>query len=241
MRHVFLFPVFCGLLLVFVVTAADAGNGMQMGDNAVFSQVLLNQLENRFGGNGNTLYWDAQAWVGGDLNKLWLKSEGSRSGGRTKDADVEAFYDRAVTAFWDLQAGVRHDFGQAPARNWLALGVEGLAPYFVDVEATAYVGPGGDTAARVTFSYDLLFTQRLILAPRLEVNVYGRDDPARRIGSGLSDLELGLRLRYEIRREFAPYIGVVYSRSYGSTADYLRFAGENPDEIRLVAGLRAWF
>ncbi|MDE2196973.1 MAG: copper resistance protein B [Gammaproteobacteria bacterium] len=241
MRYAFLLSVCCGPLLLAFAGATHAGDGMPMEDNAVFSQVLFNELEDRFGGNGNTLYWNAQAWVGGDLHKLWLKSEGSRSGGRTKDADVEAFYDRAVTAFWDLQAGVRHDFGQAPARNWLALGVEGLAPYFVDAEATAYVGPGGRSAVRATFAYELLFTQRLILTPRLEINAYGRGDPMRRIGSGLSDIELGFRLRYEIRRQFAPYIGVVYAHSYGGTAAYLRLAGENPGETRLVAGLRAWF
>ncbi|HVA54805.1 MAG TPA: copper resistance protein B [Gammaproteobacteria bacterium] len=240
MRHTFLLSACCGLLLV-SASAAHAGDKVQMEDNTVFSQVLFNQLEDRFGGNGNTFYWDAQAWVGGDLHKLWLKSEGSRSGGRTKDADVESFYDRAVTAFWDLQMGVRHDFGQAPARNWVAVGMEGLAPYFVDAEATAYIGPGGRSAVRTTFAYELLFTQRLILTPRLEINTYGRDDPMRRIGAGLSDIELGLRLRYEMRREFAPYVGVVYARSYGGTAAYLRLAGENTEEIRLVAGLRLWF
>lgn len=229
-----------GVLLTLSPLSVSAAEALPMKDNAVFSQWLFNDLENRFGGNGRTLDWDAQAWIGGDFDKLWLKSEGSRSAGRT-EADVEAFYDRAVTAFWDLQLGVRHDFGFAPARDWLALGVEGLAPYFVDAEATVYAGAGGRSAARLTFSYDLLFTQRLILTPRLELNAYGRDDPARRIGAGLSDLELGLRLRYEIRREFAPYLGVVYVRSYGRTADYLRQAGENPGETRLLAGLRAWF
>ena len=221
--------------------ALQAQNAMQMEDNAVFTKLMLNQFENRFSSGGNTLAWEAQFWAGGDISKLWIKTEGDRAGGKTERADLQFLYDRAVAAFWDVQIGVRQDFGFAPSREWLAFGVQGLAPYFFDVEATGFVGPSGRTAARFRGSYELLFTQRLFLEPELEASLYGRDDPARRVGSGLSDIELGLRLRYEVQRQFAPYVGVVYARSYGRTADYLRLAGESPHETRLVAGLRAWF
>ena len=231
----------CIAMLGTLPLAAHAQNAMQMEDNAVFTKLMLDQFENRFSGDGNTLAWEAQFWAGGDFNKLWIKSEGDRTGGETRSADLQLLYDRAIASFWDLQAGVRQDFGFAPTREWLAFGVQGLAPYFFDLEATGFVGPAGRTAARFRGSYELLFTQRLIREPELEANFYGRNDPARRTGSGLSNIELGLRLRYEIRRQFAPYVGVVYACSYGRTADYLRLAGESPHETRLVAGLRVWF
>lgn len=222
-------------------SAVRAESIAHMDDSAVFSQLMLDQLENRFSGDGSTQAWEAQYWLGGDFSKLWIKSEGDRTSGVTDSADLQMLYDRAVTAFWDLQFGVRHDFGFAPSRTWLAFGVQGLAPYFVDIEATGFVGPNGRTAARFRASDELLFTQRLILEPELETNLYGRDDPARRIGSGLSNLELGLRLRYEFHRQFGPYLGLVYARNYGHTADYLQLAGKQTHETRLVAGIRIWF
>lgn len=150
-------------------------------------------------------------------------------------------WDRIVSRWWNLQAGVRHDFGEGPSRDWVAVGVQGLAPYFFDVEATAYLGDSGRTAARFSAEYDLLFTQRLVLQPQFEVNLYGKDDPANRIGSGLSNLELALRLRYEFRREFAPYVGLVWTRRFGNTADFARAAGEDASDVQFLAGLRVWF
>jgi copper resistance protein B len=185
--------------------------------------------------------WDAQAWYGGDYNKLWLKTEGERINGLTQDARVELLFDRVVARWWDAQAGVRQDFGQGPARTWLAVGLEGLAPYWLDAEATLYVGEQGRTAARLKADYDLLLTQRLVLQPYAEANLYGKSDPQRLIGSGLSDLELSLRLRYEIRRELAPYLGVVWSRSFGGTAELVRAAGETSDDVQFVAGVPLWF
>jgi copper resistance protein B len=150
-------------------------------------------------------------------------------------------WDRIFSRWWSWQAGVRHDFGNGPSRNWLALGVQGLAPYWFDIEATAYVGDAGRTAARLQAEYELLFTQRLILQPEFELNAYGKDDPERQIGAGLSDLQLALRLRCEIRREFAPYVGIVWQRSLGKTADLVRAAGEDPSVLQMVAGVRFWF
>ncbi len=213
---------------------------MQMEDNAPYSMWLLDQFEWREIEDENALVWDAQAWYGTDYNKAWLKTEGERVGG-AYEGRAELLWDRLLTRWWHMQAGVRHDFGDGPSRTWAAFGVQGLAPYWFEVEATAYVGEGGRTAARLSAEYELLLTQRLILQPEIEFDLYGKDDPRNGIGSGLADSEVGLRLRYEIRREFAPYIGVVWSRSYGETADLARAAGRDEDDVQFVAGLRAWF
>jgi copper resistance protein B len=210
-------------------------------EEPVLSMVLVDRFEHRSTDAGSALHWDAQGWIGKDFDKLWLKTEGDRRDGRTDDASLEVLYDRAVAGFWDLQAGVRHDFEPGPERTWVAVGMQGLAPYAFDVEATAYIGDEGRTAARLKAYYELLFTQRLILEPSIEANAYGKDDVERGLGSGLSNLELGLRLRYEIRREFAPYIGVAWTRRYGGTADLLRAQGEPTSDTTFVAGLRIWY
>ncbi len=197
---------------------------MQMDDTHRFGKVMLDQLEWRDAQEGAAAAWDAQAWYGGDYNKLWLKTEGERVEGLTLDASAEMLLDHVVARWWDAQAGLRQDFGKGPARTWLALGLQGLAPYWLDVEAAFYVGDAGRTAARLKADYDLLLTQRLILQPYAEVNLYGKSDPAREIGSGLSDLELTLRLRYEVRRELAPYIGIGWFKRFGRTAELARAA-----------------
>jgi copper resistance protein B len=214
---------------------------MQMDDTARTGTVLFDQLEWRNTADGNAAAWDAEGWYGGDYNKIRLRSEGERVGGRTEDARADLLWDHTFARWWSVQAGARQDFGAGPGRTWAAFGVEGLAPYWFITEATFYVGQQGRTAARLKTEYELLFTQRLILQPEGEVNLYGKSDPARQLGSGLSDLEIGLRLRYEVRREFAPYIGVVWARQFGGTADRVRESGGNPSNVQLVAGLRAWF
>jgi len=216
--------------------------GMDMLDDSRQGMLLLDQLEyvhSRDGGNAAVI--DGRAWYGGDIDKLWLKFEGEHANGRLQDLRTEALWDHAVSTYWDTQLGVRHDFGIGPGRTWTAFGVQGLAPYWFETEATFYVGQGGRTAARVQAECEVLLTQRLILQPRAEVNFYGKDDPARGIGSGLSDAEVGLRLRYEIRREFAPYVGVVWNQRFGKTADFARAQGEHADDLEFVAGLRVWF
>jgi copper resistance protein B len=149
-------------------------------------------------------------------------------------------WDHTIATFWSTQLGVRHDSGVGPSRNWLAFGVRGLAPYWFDTEATAYWS-GAGLAARFKVRYELLFTQRLILEPEIETNLYSRSDPARGQGSGLSDLGLNLRLRYEVRRQFAPYVGVTWNRNFGNTADFARARGERNKTTQLVAGLRLWY
>jgi copper resistance protein B len=214
---------------------------MSMDDTARFGRVLFDQLDWRDAEGADVFAWDAEAWYGGDYNKLWLKTEGDLRDGTVEEARTEALWDRLLGRWWNLQAGVRHDFGEGPSRTWAAFGVEGLAPYFFDVEATAYVGDGGRTAARLSGEYELLLTQRLILQPEAELNLYGKSDPGNTIGSGLSDLQLALRLRYEFRREFAPYLGIVWTRRFGQSADFARAAGEDPSDLQVLAGLRVWF
>ena len=216
-------------------------DAMQMDDDATFAMFKLSRLERAFSDDGPSTDWKADAWIGGDIDKLWLRSEGEHAHGELEQADVEVFWNHAVAAFWDTQLGVRQDFGQGPNRTWAAFGIQGLAPYWFDVEATAYVGQSGRTAIRIEAERDLRLTQRLIFTPDLELNAYGQTDTPRRIGSGLSNVELGLRLRYEVTRKFAPYIGVDWNRRIGKTAELVRQEGEPAFEHGLVAGVRLWF
>jgi copper resistance protein B len=207
-------------------------------DQRTHSYWLLDRLEAREGGGGA---WDATAWIGGDINRLWLRSEGEVADGRVEDASVEALYGRAISPWWDVVGGVRVDTGDGPDRAYAAFGVQGLAPYKFEVQATGYLGTGGRTAARLEAEYDTLLTNRLILQWRSEANLYGGSDPARRLGTGLSTIEAGARLRFEITRRFAPYIGVEVERAVGETADLRRADGDPVNDTRLVAGLRLWF
>ncbi|UKE46735.1 MULTISPECIES: copper resistance protein B [Xanthomonas translucens group] len=203
--------------------------------------LLFDRLEGWDTDHGSGQAWEASAWYGGDIDRLWLRSEGARSGGRTEAAELEALYGHAVSPWWDLLVGVKQDLAPGDARTSAAFGVQGMAPYKFKVAATLYVGEGGSASARLQGEYDVLLSNRWILQPRLEADVAFADDRARDIGSGLSTLEAGLRLRYEISRRFAPYLGVVHERAFGATADYRRDAGEAPRETRVVAGVRVWF
>ncbi len=211
---------------------------MDMHDDPLLAMFKLDQFERAHGDDAYATSWEAEGWIGRDFDKLWLRTEGEHEDGVT-DARIEAFWDHAFASFWDWQLGARHDFGSGPQRTWAAFGVQGLAPYWFEVEATAYIGEQGRTAVRLRAEYELLLTQRLILQPEFETNLYGKSDPARGVTDGLSDVEFALRLRYEIRREFAPYIGVVWVRRFGdSDASLMGRAG---NDTQLVAGLRVWF
>lgn len=221
--------------------AVPPPNDHAVHDNTIQHYVLLNRLEVWKADPGTGLAWEGQGWIGTDRNRLWLRSEGERADGRTEAADLEVLYGRSIATWWDLVAGVRHDFKPGDSQSFAAIGVQGLAPQKFEVEATAYVGERGQTAARFEAEYELLLTNRLILQPLVEVNLFGKDDPARGIGSGLSTAEAGLRLRYEFTRQFAPYIGVVYERAFGGTADLRRAEGDDINDTRVVAGFRIWF
>jgi len=215
--------------------------GMDMADNAPLGMLLIDQLEAFHGRDANGQSWEAEGWYGNDENKLWIRTEGERSRGKLEDGDLEAFWNHNIATFWSTQLGGRQDVGEGPKRTWAAFGVQGLAPYWFEVEATGYVGASGRTAARLRAEYEMLFTQRLILQPEAEINLYGKNDPQRRIGSGVSDVQFGLRLRYEIRRQFAPYIGVNWVRRIGTTADYARQDHQPVLDRQIVAGVRIWF
>jgi len=154
---------------------------------------------------------------------------------------LQFLYSKAIAKYWDLQFGVRHDFEPSPSRSWAVIGVQGLAPYFFETDIAFFIGDSGRTALRFESGYELRLTQRLILTPEIEVNFYGQDDVEIGIGSGLSDLEVGLRLRYEIRREIAPYIGINWSKLFGNTKDFAAIAGESSSGAQFVIGLRLWF
>lgn len=210
-------------------------------DNSIQSYTLFDRLETWNADQGAALEWEGQAWIGTDLNRLWLRSEGERVDGRTESADLEVLYGRSVAAWWDVVAGVRHDFKPGASEDFAAIGVMGVAPYKFEVQATAYIGQSGQTAARLEGGYETLLTNRLILQPRVEINLYGKDDPGRGIGSGLSTVETGLRLRYEFTRRFAPYVGLVREQAFGSTADLRHQEGGPINDTRFVAGVRIWF
>jgi copper resistance protein B len=213
---------------------------MQMEDTAPVGMVVADRLEWRKADAANAVLWNGHAWYGNDYNKLWFKTEGEHVQGQD-DIRAELLWDRIFSRWWSVQAGVRHDFTEGPERTWAAIGVQGLAAYFFETEATVYVGEEGRTAARFSGEYDLLLTQRWILQPEVELNIYGKDDLENGIGSGLADAEVALRLRYEIRRELAPYVGIVWSRQFGETANLRRTAGHDTSDVQLVAGLRVWF
>ena len=212
-------------------------------DNEIFAVFRGDRLEYQTGEGNENLLWDVQAWVGSDYNKLWFKSEGTWliDPEKFEEAETELFYSRNIATFWDLQIGMRHDFKPDPDRTFAAFGLEGLAPYWFEVEATAYISEDGDLSAGFEAEYDLLLSQRLILQPRFETSVAVQEVEKYGVGQGINDIELGARLRYEIRREFAPYIGVSWSRKLGETADLAQDEGEDTDVISFVAGVRVWF
>ena len=207
-----------------------------------FYQVMFNLAEYRVQSGRDSYHWDGEAWYGGDINRLFLKSEGEGAFGEgVERAEIQALFSHAIGPYFNLQGGLRYDFQPGPSRGYAAIGVEGLAPGFFEVEGFLFLSEKGDLLARAEGYYDQRITQRLILQPRAEVNFSAQDVPENRIGSGLSDAELGLRLRYDIRREFAPYLGVVYERGFGDTARFRRLAGEDAGGFRFVLGVRTWF
>jgi len=215
--------------------------GHSVHDRAMHSYVLIDQLEWQHGDGANGINWDSRGWIGGDRNRFWFRTEGEGEDADVDTAHAHLLYGRAIARWWDLVAGVRQDFRPGAAQTWAAVGIQGLAPYWLDIEATGYVGESGRTQARVEVEYQLLLTNRLMLQPIVEAEIYGKEDPERRIGAGLSTLETGLRLRYEVRRELAPYIGVSWAAQYGKTKDFAEEDGRSTGGVRLVSGVRAWF
>lgn len=210
-------------------------------DQQIVPYFLLDRFESRLQKGTNALAWDAQASIGTDYDKLWVKSEGEKAvGGRTEQADTQLLYARLISPFWYVQVGARSDARPGPSRNYGVLAIQGLAPYRFNVEGSLFVR-GGEVAGRFEAEYDQKVTQRLVLQPRAETNVSSSSDRARGLGSGVRDVEFGLRLRYEIAREIAPYIGVNWNRKTGSTASLARQDGESVTSRGIVAGIRLWY
>ena len=207
-----------------------------------FSQLMLDRLEYRMGKGADGYHWEGEGWIGGDINRFAFKTEGEGAfGGPLERAEVQALYSRAIDPWFNLEAGVRHDIRPDPRRTYAVVGIEGLAPYWFEVSAQAFLSNRGDAHLRLEGSYDQRISQRLILQPAAEINVAAQDVPELGIGSGVSDVELGLRLRYEFAREFAPYVGVNWERKLGDTARFARADGERASATSLVMGVRFWF
>lgn len=216
------------------------GPGHAMRDSAVHYFVLFDQLEWRARGGPGDVSWDTRGWIGKDRDRLWFRTEGEGNRERLGGTQAHLLYGRAISRWWDAVVGIRQDVRTGPPQTWAAIGLQGLAPYWFEVEATAYVGPAGRTHLRLETEYELLVTNRLVLQPLVELEVYGKADPARRLGAGLSHVDAGLRLRYEFRRELAPYAGVVWVRKFFGTADLARSAGERSSGARWTVGIRTW-
>lgn len=218
----------------------------QVMDSQTYSLVLFDLLEYQSSGSDRPVTWDALGWIGGDFTRLWIKSEGARATRTgTWDMDVQALYGRLIAPFWDFQAGARVETrssrGVRRTRGSLVVGLQGLAPYWFELEPALFVSEGGDLSARLTVSYDLYLAQRLVAQPRMELNAAVQRVPEFGVGSGLNDLDLGLRVRYEVRREFAPYIGVGWASRFSETASLARSAGEATSRFTVVGGVRVWF
>ena len=208
----------------------------------IYRQVIFNLAEAQIRNGRDGYRWDGEAWIGGDIDRLAIKTEGSGDFGRAvDDAEVQLLYNRALDPYVNFQAGVRYDFKPNPSRAYASVGFEALAPYWFDVEGTVFLSDKGDVLARAEAYYDQRLTNWFVLQPRAELNFAAQDVPENGIGSGLSDVELGLRLRYELRREFAPYIGVSWDRKLGDTARYARAEGESTGGFSFVTGVRLWF
>jgi copper resistance protein B len=204
------------------------------------SQVMINLAEYKPGKHGDGYAWNGEAWIGGDIDRLVIKSEGE-GGKALEHAEVQAMWSHALDPYWNLQLGARQDIRPRPGRTYAAVALEGLAPYWFEVEASLFLSNKGDVSARIEAYHDMRLTQLFILQPRIEANFAASDDRATGTGSGLSDAEIGLRLRYEISRQFAPYIGIVHERKFGDTGRLAAAAGDKRRDTRAVLGLRAWF
>ena len=233
---------------VFMTAAALVPYGEAAATRAndpLLTKLMVDQLEWHDTRDEPAYVLDGEAWIGYDLNKLWLKTDvehvfsGADDG--TEEGELQVLYSRAVSAFWDFQIGARTDFGGGPNRSWVVLGFQGLAPYFFEAEAAVFIGEAGQAAFRLDAEYDLLLTQQWILSPEIEMEFHTRNDAATGTGAGFSEVEAGLRLRYEFAPEFAPYLGVNWRRLYDKTADYARAGGEDTGDTHIVLGVRFWF
>lgn len=211
-------------------------------DNEIFWTFRADRLEHHVTDDEDKWVWEVDAWVGADYNKLYLKSEGEKiESGDVEHSTLDVLYSRNVHSFWDLQAGIRHDFEPLPTRTFAALGFQGLAPQWFEVDTTMYLSDDGDLSLDFEVEYEIMLTQRLILVPRLETTITAQSVPEYNIGQGLTGIETGARLRYDIHRKFGPYIGISWMRKYFETADLIEADGGNIESTAFVAGIRIWY
>lgn len=216
-------------------------------DSENFGLMLLDLLEYKSAGSDSTLNWDIVGWRGGDVHRLWVKSEGSSAttSPAKNETDLQLLYGRSVSAFFDAQIGARLEqvwgAGQSASRLSAAMGLQGLALYRFEFEAALFVGEAGHISARISANKDFLLTQKTITQFRFESIGAAKRSDKFETGSGVNDLSLGLRLRYEIKREIAPYIGVSWTHLFGETADFRKLAGGESSEMNAVGGLRLWY
>jgi len=231
------------LLWLKVTSVAAASPLAQPHSDQIFTYIQAEQSEYRVANDGSdTFNWDVRGWVGGDYNRLFFKTQGDdRVDGPVENGEVQLRYSRLVSPFWDLAVGARYDVEPDPSRAYAVFALHGLAPYLYEVDADMFVSEEGDVSARLEVEYPLLLTQRLILQPSFELDFAVQEVKELRVGPGLSQVELGLRLRYEITRELAPYIGFVWERKVGRTADLARGVGKEVDAPAFVAGIRFVF
>ncbi len=223
-------------------TLASAPGFAGKGDDPTLMKVMIDQLEVRSTDGDDPRVLEADAWIGKDLNKAWFKFDAESVGGETEAAEVQARWSHAVAPYWDFQVGWRHDLKPSnETRDWLALGFRGLAPYFFDIDAALYIGENSMAQLSFDTEYEIMLTQRWVVSPELQLTLNSKSDPVLGQGSGLASSEFGIRIRYEIIREFAPYAGVNWERKYGETADFARDEGAETQDFQVVAGIRAWF
>ncbi len=211
------------------------------GGDPIISKVMIDQLEIRDDSGENETVLEGQTWIGKDLKKLWIKLDSEYVDSDEYETELQLLYSKAVAPYWDLQVGLRSDNSPDESENWAVIGMQGLAPYYFETDVAAFVSEEGDIAARASFEYELLFTQKLVLTPEITLDAFAQDNDDTGMGSGLASTNIGLRLRYEFIREFAPYVGLSQTNLYGNTQDYARAAGLDSDSTQWVVGIRAWF
>jgi copper resistance protein B len=218
--------------LMAVTSFSSSADGVS--DDPLLMYFKADKLEWRDSDEGDLLVWELDAWIGKDLNKLWIKSRGEHLDSDTERSEIDILYSRAISPFWDLQVGLRHEFRPKPSQDWLGFGFKGIAPYLFEVDANIFVNDDSQINARLEIEYEYMLSQKLVLVPNLELSIYSDNDNDREITSGLSLAELGLRLHYEIKREFSPYIGINFEKKFGNSEV------EESSESQLVLGLSFW-
>lgn len=225
--------------LILAASCLVAVVSAQADDDDILALVKADRLE--YQSDDSTWLWDLHGWIGDDYRKLWWRTEGRVDDGSAEEAELQLLYSRAISPHFDLQLGMRHDFDPEPSRSFVVVGLQGLAPHWIEIDAAAFISEDGDVSVRFEAEYDLLLTQRLVLQPRFEIDVAFQDVPELGLGDGVTGIDLDVRLRYEFRREISPYVGVSWQKSFGDTAEFLRIAGQDDDSISLLAGIRLWF